>query len=88
METFGSSRRISSRSVKPTTWKCSGSLRAAILAGQIDLYPEYTGNGALFFHLDGDQVWKDWTGGAGKVAALDREKNQLVWLAEAPDNST
>ncbi len=24
-------------------------LRRAILAGQIDLYPEYTGNGALFF---------------------------------------
>ena len=26
-------------------------VRAAILAGQIDIYPEYTGNGALFFHL-------------------------------------
>ena len=25
-------------------------VRAAILAGQIDIYPEYTGNGALFFH--------------------------------------
>ena len=27
-------------------------VRAAILAGQIDLYPEYTGNGALFFHRE------------------------------------
>ena len=35
-------------------------LRAAILAGQIDIYPEYTGNGALFFHLEQDPVWKDW----------------------------
>src|ERR1700746_3825238 len=34
-------------------------VRAAMLAGQIDLYPEYTGNGALFFHLEGYPVWKD-----------------------------
>ena len=63
-------------------------VRAAILAGQIDLYPEYTGNGALFFHLEKDPVWKDWAAGAGKVAALDREQNHLVWLAAAPANNT
>jgi osmoprotectant transport system substrate-binding protein len=63
-------------------------VRAAILAGQIDLYPEYTGNGALFFHLEGDPVWKDWARGAAKVAALDRDKNHLVWLAAAPANNT
>jgi osmoprotectant transport system substrate-binding protein len=63
-------------------------VRAAILAGQIDLYPEYTGNGALFFHLEGDPEWKDWARGAAKVAALDRDKNHLVWLAAAPANNT
>ena len=63
-------------------------VRAAILAGQIDLYPEYTGNGALFFHLEGDPVWKDGAQGAAKVAALDREKNRLVWLTAAPANNT
>src|SRR5271166_2407438 len=63
-------------------------VRAAILAGQIDIYPEYTGNGALFFHLEEDPVWKDWARGAAKVAALDREKNHLVWLAPAPANNT
>jgi len=63
-------------------------VRAAILAGQIDIYPEYTGNGALFFHLEDDPVWKDWAKGAAKVAALDRDKNQLVWLAAAPANNT
>ena len=63
-------------------------VRAALLAGQIDLYPEYTGNGALFFHLEEDPVWKDWAKGAAKVAALDREKNQLAWLAPAPANNT
>ena len=34
-------------------------VRAAILAGQIDLYPEYTGNGAFFFHREADPAWKD-----------------------------
>ena len=33
-------------------------VRAAILAGQIDIYPEYTGNGGLFFHTEADPVWK------------------------------
>ena len=33
-------------------------VRAAILAGQIDIYPEYTGNGALFFHRESDPAWK------------------------------
>src|SRR5215469_14058474 len=63
-------------------------VRAAILAGQIDLYPEYTGNGALFFHLEQDPVWKDRDKGAAKAAALDREQNHLVWLAAAPANNT
>jgi osmoprotectant transport system substrate-binding protein len=63
-------------------------LRAAIIAGQIDIYPEYTGNGALFFHLEHDPVWKDRVRGEAKVAALDREKNRLVWLTPAPANNT
>ena len=63
-------------------------VRAALLAGQIDIYPEYTGNGALIFHLEQDPVWKDWAKGAAKVAALDREQNHLVWLAAAPANNT
>jgi osmoprotectant transport system substrate-binding protein len=63
-------------------------VRAAILAGQIDLYPEYTGNGALFFHREEDPVWKDRAWGAAEVANLDREKNRLVWLTVAPANNT
>ena len=63
-------------------------VRAAILAGQIDIYPEYTGNGALFFHLEEDPVWKDWARGAAKIATLDLQKNHLVWLAAAPANNT
>ena len=34
-------------------------VRSAILAGEIDLYPEYTGNGAFFFQMEADPAWKD-----------------------------
>jgi osmoprotectant transport system substrate-binding protein len=63
-------------------------VRAAILAGQIDIYPEYTGNGALFFHMETDPVWKSWARGYAEVAALDRAKNHLIWLAPAQANNT
>jgi osmoprotectant transport system substrate-binding protein len=63
-------------------------VRAAILAGQIDIYPEYTGNGALFFHLESDPAWKDWTRGYDLVATLCRAENHLVWLTPAPANNT
>src|SRR5208282_1585606 len=63
-------------------------VRAAILAGQIDIYPEYTGNGALFFHRDNDPVWKDWAQGADEVRRLDREQNRLIWLSQAPADNT
>jgi osmoprotectant transport system substrate-binding protein len=63
-------------------------VRAAILAGQIDIYPEYTGNGALFFHLEGDPAWKDLARGWALVGRLDREKNGLVWLRPAPADNT
>jgi osmoprotectant transport system substrate-binding protein len=63
-------------------------LRAAILSGAIDLYPEYTGNAAFFFGLDGDSVWKDARAGYERAKALDGSRNNLVWLAPAPaDNS-
>ncbi len=63
-------------------------LRAAILAGQIDIYPEYTGNGALFFHQENDPVWMSRARGYAEIAKLDREKNHLIWLAPAPANNT
>jgi osmoprotectant transport system substrate-binding protein len=63
-------------------------VRQAILAGQIDLYPEYTGNGAIFFHREGDPAWRDATQGYALVKQLDRAQNDIVWLAPAPaDNS-
>ena len=63
-------------------------VRAALLAGQIDVYPEYTGNGALFFHREDDPAWKDAAKGYALVAALDKSANNLIWLSPAPADNT
>jgi osmoprotectant transport system substrate-binding protein len=63
-------------------------IRAALLAAEIDLYPEYTGNGAFFFHMESDPVWRNRMAGWALVKRLDFARNRLVWLACAPaDNS-
>jgi osmoprotectant transport system substrate-binding protein len=46
-------------------------VRAALLAGQIDLYPEYTGNGAIFFHRESDPAWKNAAQGYAEAKRLD-----------------
>ncbi|HCX00412.1 MAG TPA: ABC transporter substrate-binding protein [Pantoea sp.] len=63
-------------------------VRGAITAGELDIYPEYTGNGAFFFNDEKDPVWKNARQGYDKVKKLDAEKNQLVWLTPAPANNT
>lgn len=63
-------------------------LRGAITAGEIDLYPEYTGNGAFFFSDEANPAWKNAKAGFDRVSALDLEKNKIVWLAAAPANNT
>ena len=63
-------------------------VRTALLAGEIDLYPEYTGNGAFFFNKESDPAWKQAASAYETVSRLDREANQLVWLERAPANNT
>ena len=63
-------------------------MRSAITAGEIDIYPEYTGNGAFFFSIETDPAWKNAKAGYEKVKALDFEKNRIVWLEPAPANNT
>lgn len=63
-------------------------LRGAIVAGEVDLYPEYTGNGAFFFGEEKNPAWKDARAGYEKVKAMDLEKNRIVWLQPAPANNT
>ena len=59
-------------------------LRSAIIAGEIDIYPEYTGNGALFYHDEQDPAWRDARAGYDKVRSLDLARHRLVWLTPAP----
>lgn len=62
-------------------------VRDAILSGQIDLYPEYTGN-AAFFHNEADSpVWKDAAQSRARAAELDAPQD-IVWLEAAPANNT
>ncbi|WP_426958182.1 glycine betaine ABC transporter substrate-binding protein OsmF [Muricoccus radiodurans] len=63
-------------------------VRQAILAGEVDLYPEYTGNGAFFFQMEDDPAWKRADTAYAKVRDLDAQRNNLVWLRPAPANNT
>ena len=63
-------------------------VRGAITAGEIDVYPEYTGNGAFFFADEKNPAWKNAKAGYERVKALDFEKNRIVWLEPAPANNT
>lgn len=63
-------------------------VRGAITAGEIDLYPEYTGNGAFFFSDDKDPAWKNAQAGFDKVKKLDYDQNKIVWLSPSPANNT
>lgn len=65
----------------------TGVVRKALLAGEIDIYPEYTGN-AAYFHNEADSpVWKDAKAGWARAKELDAADG-VVWLAAAPANNT
>ena len=59
-------------------------VRRALLDGEIDLYVEYTGNGAVFFNMPSNPAWKDLRQGYELGARLDEERNHIVWLTPAP----
>ena len=63
-------------------------VRKAIIAGELDIYPEYTGNGGFFFANTDPSVWKDAAKGYDTVKKLDFDANRLVWLTPAPANNT
>jgi osmoprotectant transport system substrate-binding protein len=63
-------------------------VREAITAGEIDIYPEYTGNAAFFFNEADSPVWKEPQAGYERAAELDLEANDIVWLEPAPANNT
>ncbi|ODT65767.1 MAG: ABC transporter permease [Pelagibacterium sp. SCN 63-23] len=63
-------------------------MREAIVAGEIDIYPEYTGNGAFFFDRADEPIWNDAAEAYATVAELDLEANRIVWLTPSPANNT
>ncbi|EOW6702415.1 glycine betaine ABC transporter substrate-binding protein OsmF [Cronobacter malonaticus] len=63
-------------------------VRGAITSGELDIYPEYTGNGAFFFKQENDPAWKNAQQGYEKVKKLDAEQNKLIWLTPAAANNT
>lgn len=63
-------------------------VREAITAGEIDVYPEYTGNAAFFFNEADSDIWKSFASGYARAAELDLEANGIVWLRPAPANNT
>jgi len=63
-------------------------VRKAITAGEIDIYPEYTGNAGFFFNKADDPLWKDAAKGYEAAKKLDYDTNKIVWLTPAPANNT
>ncbi|QRM53182.1 ABC transporter substrate-binding protein [Sinorhizobium sp. BG8] len=63
-------------------------VRKAIMAGEIDIYPEYTGNAAFFFEKADDPSWKDAAKGYEAAKKLDYDANKIVWLTPSPANNT
>ncbi|MGV1750877.1 glycine betaine ABC transporter substrate-binding protein OsmF [Agrobacterium sp. CG674] len=63
-------------------------VRKAITAGEIDIYPEYTGNAAFFFEKAEDPLWKDAAKAYKEAKTLDFNANKIVWLTPSPANNT
>lgn len=62
-------------------------VRGALTAGEIDLYPEYTGNAAFFHRREDDAAWRDGERAFALAAELDRAQG-LIWLDRAKANNT
>ncbi|MFW6323728.1 MAG: ABC transporter substrate-binding protein [Desulfovibrionales bacterium] len=63
-------------------------VRQAIISDQLDIYPEYTGNGGFFFENTPPSVWKNRQEAYEMVKELDFKENNIVWLHPAPANNT
>ncbi|WP_412759788.1 glycine betaine ABC transporter substrate-binding protein [Methylorubrum subtropicum] len=62
-------------------------VRSALLSGELDLYPEYTGNVAFFSGTETDPAWKAAETAYAAAKRLDRVRG-LIWLRPAPADNT
>jgi osmoprotectant transport system substrate-binding protein len=74
--------------VDRTEFGSTSVVRAAIKSGELDIYPEYTGNGAFFFDGTDPEVWSNARLGYETVKRLDKQENDIEWLSPAPANNT
>jgi len=63
-------------------------VRKALETGELDIYPEYTGNGAFFFDEADSPIWENAAQAFARVKQLDEENNNITWLKPAPANNT
>lgn len=59
-------------------------VRRALVNGDLDVYPEYTGNASFFFHREADPAFRDAARAYALASSLDQAANHLVWLHPAP----
>lgn len=63
-------------------------VRAAITAGEIDIYPEYTSNAGFFYNVADDPAWRNADTAYALARQLDHDNARIVWLQPAPANNT
>jgi osmoprotectant transport system substrate-binding protein len=63
-------------------------VRKALLNGEVDVYPEYTGSGIIFFKNQDPATFKNPEQGYQTDKKLDLEQNKVAWLAPAKANNT
>jgi osmoprotectant transport system substrate-binding protein len=61
--------------------------RAALLSGEIDVYPEYNGTGYAV-HLEQENPSFDAEDLTGKVKEMDLKENNIAWIGRSPFNNT
>lgn len=65
-------------------------LRKALENKEVDLVVDYTGSGQYYHPEDATDttIWNDPVKGYEFTAKLDKDKNDIIWLAPAPANNT
>ncbi len=70
--------------VDETSFGATSVVRKALETGEIDIYPEYTGNLGWWFDEADSAVWKDLETGFRRAAKLDGDAHNVAWLRPVP----
>jgi osmoprotectant transport system substrate-binding protein len=62
--------------------------RNALIAGELHIGVDYTGNGQFYSEGIDTEVWRDAAAGYEAISVYDKENNGLVWLKPAKANNT